>query len=66
MNDSRMTRSRERYIKAKRNATIRDIKRPRSIVLVEEEMEEDGTESEAESCCADHNDFTGFKEETDR
>ena len=31
-----------------------------------EEMEEDDTESEAESYCADHNDFTDFKEETDR
>ena len=54
------------HVKAKRNAAIRGVKRPRSIIPVVEDMEEDDTESEAESCCADHNDFIDFKEETDR
>ena len=61
-----MTLSREQYVKARRNAAIRDIKRPRTIIPAAEEMEEDAIENEAKSCCAVHNDFMDFKEETDR
>ena len=61
-----MTRSKKRSLTEARNAAIRDIKRPRKISPPVVDNEDEDTESEAESCCEDHNDYTNFKIETDR
>lgn len=63
---SRVTRSRQKAMRELLSAILRNIKKSQCLKPTIEELEDENTESEAESCCEDHANVTYSKEECDK